>query len=450
MRHDTDGAGGPVRNGRDLVDRKVGDDPQQQHLRLRGRQPAKQRQRAVEADAVAGLVGRGGRLDRGGLELLRAPSAPAEVVDQPPPGDGEQQTPEPFRATLTPSELTGDVDPRLRGEVLRLGRALTAQVAQQRRVGGAPQSSQRVGITGTRRRQGRGDGPQVHPWKSPRAASGKRATLENVLTAVERDELSARGTLRLSSVLAPNAAAQLEADVWRILARRGVERGDRRTWPEGLIHQLQPLRQARCFDAFRAPAVAGVVDQLLGVGRWVDTSAWGPALVTFPQPRGWDVPHRVWHFDLPGRGDPDQVQVVRLFGYATSVGPRGGGTLVVEGSHELVRRMVAAAPDHDAGGSGDLRRRLARRHPWFAALVREGGDDRVRQFMVDGDEIDGVRVRVVELTAEAGDVVVMLPWTLHNASTNSALQPRFMVTHSIYRDDFVWTSTSRPDSNTST
>ena len=55
--------------------------------------------------------------------------------------------------------------------------------------------------------------------------------------------------------------------------------------------------------------------------------------------------------------------------------------------------------------------------------------------MIDGDEIDGVRVRVAELTAQAGDIVVMLPWTMHNLAMNCAVTPRFMVTHSIYRID---------------
>ena len=71
------------------------------------------------------------------------------------------------------------------------------------------------------------------------------------------------------------------------------------------------------------------------------------------------------------------------------------------------------------------------------ALGREGTGpepaERVRRFMVDGDEIDGVRVRVAELTAGAGDVVAMLPWTLHNFSMNCAAVPRFMVTHTAHR-----------------
>ena len=55
----------------------------------------------------------------------------------------------------------------------------------------------------------------------------------------------------------------------------------------------------------------------------------------------------------------------------------------------------------------------------------------MRQFMLDGDEVDGVRVRVAELTGEAGDVVVMLPWTLHSLAMNCS-PARFAVTHSLF------------------
>ena len=258
------------------------------------------------------------------------------------------------------------------------------------------------------------------------------ADLLLVLTDDQRRRLGAAGVARVDGVVAADAAAGMAEAVWASLARTGVDRVDRSTWPSGFVGKHQALRKARAFDGFANERTAAVLDELLGVGRWRDGGGWGPGLVTFPEPGPWTVPHGVWHFDLPARGDPDQPAVARLFGYLTAVVPRGGGTLVVEGSHELVRRMVAAAPDHDAGSSADVRKRLVREHEWFRALCREGGD-RVRQFMEDGDEIDGVRVRVVELTAEAGDVAVMLPWTLHNLSMNVADQPRFMVTHSVHR-----------------
>jgi hypothetical protein len=253
-----------------------------------------------------------------------------------------------------------------------------------------------------------------------------------VLTIDQRAQLDTTGVTRIPGVVAPAEVDVMAGAVWRHLARRGIERDQPRTWPEGYLAKHQGLRQARVFDVYENERTAAVVEELLGAGPVRASSGWGPALITFPQPGPWTVPHKIWHFDVPGAGDPDQIQVARLFGYATDVGPRGGATVVVEGSHELVRRMVASSPTNDAGSSADLRKKL-RRHRWFRALATDSQGDRITPFMVDGDEIDGVRVRVAELTGNAGDLVVMLPWTMHSMSRNVAATPRIMVTQSIYR-----------------
>lgn len=253
-----------------------------------------------------------------------------------------------------------------------------------------------------------------------------------MLTVEQRHQLDTVGHVRIPGVVDRAAAAAIADRIWAHLERRGVLRADPSTWPSGLQGKLQGLRQARVFDVFATPTTDGVVDELLGAGAWKPIQSWGPALVTFPEPGPWVLPHKMWHFDLPGRGDPDHLSVARFFGYASDVEPGGGATVIVEGSHELVRRLVVASPTRSAGSSATLRRRFAAAHPWFRALLAEGGD-RVQQFMVDGDEIDGVRVRVVELTADAGDVVTMLPWTMHSLSMNCAARPRLMVTHSVYR-----------------
>ena len=105
---------------------------------------------------------------------------------------------------------------------------------------------------------------------------------------------------------------------------------------------------------------------------------------------------------------------------------------MVEGSHELVRRMVVERGN--AGASRDIRKRLAARHPWFRTLVTEGDpEERRRVLMDEGDEIDGVRVRVRELTGQAGDVVVQLPWTLHAISRHAGDQPRIIANHTTMR-----------------
>jgi Phytanoyl-CoA dioxygenase (PhyH) len=254
-----------------------------------------------------------------------------------------------------------------------------------------------------------------------------------VLTDGRTTELETAGVVRLAGVVDRAAADGMADAVWAELASRGVDRADATTWPTGFVGKLQSLRRRRVFDAFLTGRTAAAADAVLGAGAWRSTQPWGPALVTFPEPGPWTLPHKVWHFDLPGRGDPDRPAALRLFGYVSDVAPQGGGTVVVEGTHELVRRLVAAAPDHDAGESARLRRTLAARSPWFRALCREGGD-RIHRFMTDGDEVDGVRVRVTELTGRAGDVVAMLPWTMHNLAMNCRPDPRFMVTHSIFRD----------------
>jgi hypothetical protein len=253
-----------------------------------------------------------------------------------------------------------------------------------------------------------------------------------VLTAEDHAQLAATGVARLPGAVDRATAEAMADQVWASLASRGIDRANPHTWPEGFVGKHQFLRRRRAFDAFATPAVAALADALLGAGRWNAAGRWGPALVTFPEPGPWTVPDNGWHVDVPAQGDPDRPAVARLFGYVSHVVPQGGGTLVVEGSHEVVRRLVAAAPDHDAGGSVLIRRRLIALSPWFQALDREGGGDRVRRFMLDGDEVDGVRVRVAELTGDAGDVVVMLPWTLHSLAMNCSPAPRFMVTHSIY------------------
>jgi hypothetical protein len=267
------------------------------------------------------------------------------------------------------------------------------------------------------------------------------------MTDRDRDELQRTGILRLSGLVDAARLEAMQARVWEHLGRRGFVRDDPGSWPTGFLGGNQGMRQARLFDGFDTPAVAALLDELLGADRWGAETGWGQALITFPTPGPWAVPHKMWHIDLPGRGDPDRPGAARLFGLVDDIDPGGGATVVVEGSHELVRRMVAASEGHDAGGSSRLRRRLVARHPWFATLCSAEltDDDRRRICMDEGDEVDGVPVRVRELWGRAGDVWVMLPWTLHNLAPNASDRPRLAAAHSSYRagsSPFVPTATS--------
>ena len=248
-----------------------------------------------------------------------------------------------------------------------------------------------------------------------------------MLTAAQTDELERRGVVRLPGLVGPDVAAGVADAVWALLARRGIDRHDPAGWPAGRLSGLQALRQARVYAPFADPAHA-LADHLLGPGAWVDMGQ-PQALVTFPEPGPWAVPDRMWHLDVPARGDPDRPAAVRTIGLVEAVAARGGATVVVEGSHELARRLVRASATRDAGSSARFRRRL-RRHPWFRTLFGDGdGADRAR--LMGPADVDGVTVRVTELTGAGGDIWLLHPWLLHGLAPNAGSRIRSMCTHTV-------------------
>lgn len=242
-----------------------------------------------------------------------------------------------------------------------------------------------------------------------------------MLTDTQRDELATTGITYLRGVLSRSEASAIENRVWEFYADKlGVVRDDRSTWPvRGFETHLQRLNKTGTFHPFDTPFIDEVLNDLLG--DWRYHHAWGNPLITFPSPGPWEMPKKIWHFDHRASGPVDGMFLMRMFGFVNDVVPQGGGTLVIEGSHELVRRMVEVAPNNDAGTSAKVKKRLAEQHEWFRAPSFEP------------TEIDGVRVCARELTGQAGDVALMLPWTMHNISPNCGDQPRFMVTHTAFR-----------------
>jgi hypothetical protein len=91
-----------------------------------------------------------------------------------------------------------------------------------------------------------------------------------------------------------------------------------------------------------------------------------------------------------------------------------------------------ADPTEDGPHPKRLRRELGAIHPWLRGLWDGDGDsDRVQRYMVDGFEVDGVPLRVVELAGRAGDVFFMHCDTFHSAAPNCLDQPRMMATNMI-------------------
>jgi Phytanoyl-CoA dioxygenase (PhyH) len=106
----------------------------------------------------------------------------------------------------------------------------------------------------------------------------------------------------------------------------------------------------------------------------------------------------------------------------------GGGPVALAGSHRLVSPYLGGG---EAFRMGRVRASLAA-HPWLRGWwERESGDDgedRTRRYLYEGAAVDGVPLRVMELTGEPGDVVLMHCDTFHAAAPNRSAEPRMMLT----------------------
>jgi hypothetical protein len=241
---------------------------------------------------------------------------------------------------------------------------------------------------------------------------------------VQSGEFGRRGVLRLPGAMPTTAARTMHDRLWQHLREAygaAPERPD--SWPAAAPAHFQALTGTGAFDAMASLPVREAVDALLGgAERWRPPPHWGRPLVTFPRPDGpWRLPASGWHLDSAGRpGDP----VLVVFACLAPVRPHGGGTVVVTGSHRLTR------PGGRYGGSrsAEVRARLAADHPWFRDLWTPGPEpDRTERLLGSGSVVDGVELRIEELTGDPGDAFVMDPGLLHAVAPNSLGTPRLML-----------------------
>jgi hypothetical protein len=247
-----------------------------------------------------------------------------------------------------------------------------------------------------------------------------------VLSPAQRDEFDRRGLLRLPATIPPAAVTAMRQRVWEHLLGKHAIYPDRpETWTVHYPAQFQKLTGTGAFDAMATDELCAVIDDVLGAGRWERPAHWGRPLVTFPDPgTPWDIPADGWHLDTQDQGE---LAMVAVFAHLAPVRHRGGGTLVVSGSQRLTTPTGPRAGNVPAR-SGEVKAYLRTLHPWLHELWNpDGGTDRISRYLDTGAVIDGVDVRVEELTGEPGDAVIMHPRLLHTMAANSLDTPRMML-----------------------
>ncbi|WP_410788811.1 phytanoyl-CoA dioxygenase family protein [Kribbella sp. C-35] len=242
-----------------------------------------------------------------------------------------------------------------------------------------------------------------------------------MLTTEELDVFERDGIVKIPSAFTSDEAAGMRDVLWNELsARHAMDRDDRSTWTTLRPTGLKTTKFDRRAHAILGPRVRSALDGLLG--EWVEPKHQGQVLVTMPEGVPWAVPHRQWHTDVGFESETGAVKIWALYG---DVEPGGGGTPQVAGSHKVIERFLTMTDEREFK---EVRDRLLRSDPWFRNLTSE-------QRTVDPMEpveLDGLQVRVVELTGQAGDVYLTHPWILHSIAPNAAETPRMM------RSRFIW------------
>jgi Phytanoyl-CoA dioxygenase (PhyH) len=263
-----------------------------------------------------------------------------------------------------------------------------------------------------------------------------------MLTKTQRAEYDELGYLRIPQAFSRTDAEEMADFIWaRLWDLHGIKRGDRGTWaaPAAWVG-LNKFKDDPVFQPLNSVVTFDAIDDLMGAGAWRRPQNWGTFLVKFPDraPEPWTLPVDVhWHVDFHFTYEPRTPFALRVFNFLSEVPPHGGATLAVVGSHRLVERFVAAmTPEQRQAGYAPLHERLHRSHPWLARLTHEhdAGPDRADYFMNRETVVDGQPVRVEELCADQGDVILMHPWLLHAAAPNASDRPRFMLGKDIYAE----------------
>jgi hypothetical protein len=233
--------------------------------------------------------------------------------------------------------------------------------------------------------------------------------------------------MQMRSVFSRHEAVAMQSAAWRVLARVGILESDPSTWTPERPEHLQQLKTEPAFQAVGGVRLLAAIDAVLEGQAYEKPKNWGALFLVFPSTQAWNVPFRGWHADANYSSPLSPPAGVRTHALLGDVAPRGGGTLIISGSHRLVHKYFTDNPPPPGARGADYRKLLLK-HPYIRDLHTAGNAaERADRFMQRAEDHDGIPLQVVENTGTAGDVILLHPLVLHVATSNNGSTPRFLL-----------------------
>lgn len=273
-----------------------------------------------------------------------------------------------------------------------------------------------------------------------------------VLTNAQVEQFMELGWVKVEEAFPREKALSAQQVIWEQVEKRGVLQNDKSTWTQEMVRINEGFDTPEFRDC-NTEKLQDAIEDLVGEGRWRyrgDPVHWGwwPVNFSLGGDKPWDVPTAGWHYD--GQHFRHYVdsweQGLLCLCIFSDVQPQGGGTVVAEGSHKVIAKILAQYPE---GLEHQEAIRLVKHHPWLAelsgfdsdpnqsdpiysdgdheAVASKDGVNRIEKFMNHTfTYADGIQLRVVDTTASAGDVLLCHPFLFHASAPNTRGVPRFM------------------------
>lgn len=246
------------------------------------------------------------------------------------------------------------------------------------------------------------------------------------MNRTDRERFEATGLVRLPGLLPDKLTSRALDLVYEKSEQAGVRRNgvwllDRLTDEPVQRHNkrlLEGIRHAPVLADLVTPALEAAVEAAAG-GPIRPMMKWPQLLFSFPEPGAWSLPETAWHVDLPKLPNRRRTPGVQAFAMLDTVGPGGGGTVVVQGAHRLLYDIPWL-------GSRQITERL-RRESYFRKLMSKRVKDRGR-FLRETVRCGDADLRVAELTGRRGDVYLVDMRLPHAPAPNVSPEPRIMWT----------------------